>query len=233
MAENKKSFILYADQMEHFEDLTNEEAGQLIKHIFRYVNDTNPEAPDRLTQIAFNPIKQQLKRDLVSYETKKDERSKSGILGNLKKHNLDLYDEVIGNKISLEQAQETAKDRKAPHSGKSTANTAVNVNDNVNDNDIKVNNNLTVDWVALLKFFNDVTGRSFKVVSARAKKQIKDRLKEGYSKEDLVTAINNCFNDKYHQDNRHFLTLEFISRSDKMEKFATDCLKPKLKQDRL
>jgi uncharacterized phage protein (TIGR02220 family) len=94
-------------------------------------------------------------------------------------------------------------------------------------------NNLSVDWVALLKFFNDVTGRSFKVVSAKAKKQIKDRLKEGYSKEDLVTAINNCFNDKYHQDNRHFLTLEFISRSDKMEKFATDCLKPKLKQDRL
>jgi uncharacterized phage protein (TIGR02220 family) len=96
-----------------------------------------------------------------------------------------------------------------------------------------VNNNLSVDWVALLKFFNDVTGRSFKVVSAKAKKQIKDRLKEGYSKEDLVTAINNCFKDKYHQDNRHFLTLEFISRSDKMEKFATDCLKPKLKQDRL
>jgi uncharacterized phage protein (TIGR02220 family) len=96
-----------------------------------------------------------------------------------------------------------------------------------------INNNLTVDWVALLKFFNDVTGRSFKVVSARSKKQIKDRLKEGYSKEDLVTAINNCFNDKYHQDNRHYLTLEFISRSDKMEKFATDCLKPKLKQDRL
>jgi uncharacterized phage protein (TIGR02220 family) len=227
MAENKKSFILYADQMEHFEELTNEEAGLLIKHIFRYVNDTQPEAPDRLTQIAFNPIKQQLKRDLVSYETKKDERSKSGILGNLKKHNLDLYDEVIGNKISLEQAQDTAKGRKAPHSGKYTANTAVNVNDNVNVNDIKVNNNLSVDYVALLKFFNDVTSRNFRVVSGRAKNQIKDRIKEGYTKQDFANAIQNCFNDEYHQKHRHYLTLEFISRSDKMEKYATDALKPK------
>jgi uncharacterized phage protein (TIGR02220 family) len=233
MAENKKSFILYADQMDHFEDLTNEEAGQLIKHIFRYVNDTNPEAPDRLTQIAFNPIKQQLKRDLVSYETKKDERSKSGILGNLKKHNLDLYDEVIGNKISLEQAQDTAKDRKAPHSGKSTANTAVNVNDNVNVNDIKVNNNLSVDWDELLNFINKITGKKFRVVPDKTKAQIKLRLKEGYTKQDFANAIQNCFLDKYHQENRRFLTLEFISRSDKMEKFATDCLKPKLKQDRL
>lgn len=85
-----------------------------------------------------------------------------------------------------------------------------------------VNNNLSVDWVALLKFFNDVTGRNFKVVTTKAKKQIKDRLKEGYVKADIINAVNNCFLDKYHQENPHFLTLEFISRSDKMEKYATD-----------
>ena len=90
-----------------------------------------------------------------------------------------------------------------------------------------INNNLSVDWVALLKFFNDVTGRNFKVVTPKAKKQIKDRLKEGYIKSDIINAINNCFYDKYHQENPHFLTLEFISRSDKMEKYATDALKTK------
>jgi uncharacterized phage protein (TIGR02220 family) len=86
----------------------------------------------------------------------------------------------------------------------------------------KINNNLSVDWVALLKFFNDVTGRNFKVVTHKAKKQIKDRLKEGYIKSDIINAVNNCFLDKYHQENPHFLTLEFISRSDKMEKYATN-----------
>ena len=233
MAENKKSFVMYADQMEHFEELTDEEAGQLIKHIFRYVNDTNPEAPDRLTQIAFNPIKQQLKRDLVAYKTTKEERSKAGILGNLKKHNMDLYNEVIANKMTPEQAKKTAKDRKAPLSGKFTANTAVNVNDNVNVNDIKVKNNLSVDWEALLIQFNLLTGKKTKVISDKAKRQIKSRLKDGYSKQDFWNAIQNCFNDKYHKENPHFLTLEFISRQDKMEKYAVDVVKPQKKEDRL
>ena len=133
MAKDKKSFILYADQLEHFEDLTDEEAGQLIKHVFRYVNDKNPEAPNRIIQVAFNPVKQQLKRDLVNYECTKDERSRAGILGNLKKYNLDLFDLVNANKISLDQAQNIAKTRKSSQSEKVVAKVAVNVNDNVND----------------------------------------------------------------------------------------------------
>ena len=81
MAENKKSFILYADQKSLFNDLTNEEAGELIKHIFSYVNDENPTLNNRLLQIAFSPIKQQLKRDLVKYEVIKTKRSDAGKKG--------------------------------------------------------------------------------------------------------------------------------------------------------
>ena len=63
MAENKKSFILYADYINVFKELTNEEAGVLIKHLFSYVNDENPTLEDRLLKLTFEPIKQQLKRD--------------------------------------------------------------------------------------------------------------------------------------------------------------------------
>ena len=75
MAENKKGFVLYADQKLIFEDLTNEEAGLLIKHIFSYVNDENPILEDRLLDMAFKPIKLQLKRDLVKYEGVKERNS--------------------------------------------------------------------------------------------------------------------------------------------------------------
>lgn len=68
MAENKKGFVLYADQKLIFDDLTNDEAGILIKHIFSYVNDENPELNDRFINMAFKPIKLQLKRDLLKYE---------------------------------------------------------------------------------------------------------------------------------------------------------------------
>ena len=75
MAENKKGFVLYADQKLIFDDLTNEEAGTLIKHIFSYVNDENPVLTDRLIDMAFKPIKLQLKRDLVKYETVRERNS--------------------------------------------------------------------------------------------------------------------------------------------------------------
>ena len=56
MAENKKSIIVYADWIELFESLTDDEAGKLIKHFFRYVNDKNPTAPDRITELSFIPM---------------------------------------------------------------------------------------------------------------------------------------------------------------------------------
>ena len=60
MAENKKSIIIYADWIDKFEELTDDEAGKLIKHFFRYVNDMNPEAPDRTTKLMFIDIKNAL-----------------------------------------------------------------------------------------------------------------------------------------------------------------------------
>lgn len=78
MAEDKKAFLLYADLIHTFEELEDDEAGKLIKHMLRYVNDRNPVAPDRLTKIAFEPIKHQLKRDLIKYEAKKKQWSEAG-----------------------------------------------------------------------------------------------------------------------------------------------------------
>ena len=78
MAKDKKSFILYSDQKELFEQLPDDKAGQLIKHIFRYVNDENPISEDLLINIAFTPIKTHLKRDLKKFEETKSKRSESG-----------------------------------------------------------------------------------------------------------------------------------------------------------
>jgi len=68
MAENKKSFVLYCDLIHTVEQLTNEQAGDLFKHILRYVNDQEPQTDNVITRIAFEPVKQSLKRDLQKYE---------------------------------------------------------------------------------------------------------------------------------------------------------------------
>ena len=67
MAKDKKSVLIYVDWIATFNKLEDDEAGRLIKHFFSYVNDLNPTS-DRLTEILFEPIKQQLKRDLKAYE---------------------------------------------------------------------------------------------------------------------------------------------------------------------
>ena len=124
MAENKKSFILYADQIHTAEELTDEEAGRLYKHLLRYVNDMNPDPPDRITKIAFEPIKQQLKRDLKKYETIKEKRTLAG-------------------KASAESRQQNQHVLTCVESVQQTStNPTVNVNDNVN---VNVNDNVILN----------------------------------------------------------------------------------------
>jgi hypothetical protein len=81
MAEEKKGFLLYCDILYTVEKLTDEQAGKLFKHILKYVNDFNPECEDLITEIAFEPIKQSLKRDLVKWDERKQRLSEAGKVG--------------------------------------------------------------------------------------------------------------------------------------------------------
>ena len=78
-----------------------------------------------------------------------------------------------------------------------------------------------IDFDLLINFYNNTFGRKTRTVSTKAKKQISARLKEGYTKMDLRTALINAKNDSYHIDtNFKYISLEFISRSEKFERFS-------------
>lgn len=87
MAENKKSVLLYCDIIHTVKELTDEEAGKLFKHYLEYINDLNPTAPDKLTQVVFEPIKQNLKRDLIKWQNQLNQRSDAGKKGMEKRWN--------------------------------------------------------------------------------------------------------------------------------------------------
>jgi hypothetical protein len=168
MAENKKGVIVYADWIDKFEGLTDEEAGKLIKHFFRYVNDLNPEAPDRITKLLFIDIKNTLKRDLKKYENKKEERSNAGKLGNLKKYNEDLYDLVISKKITLKIALEQAEYRKTSHSdtkdtlanktlAKLAVSDSVSVSDSVNKYNTTKQTEAEVDFLQIGTWIKEIS----------------------------------------------------------------------------
>lgn len=180
MAEEKKSFILYVDLIHTIEKLPNEDAGELFKHILRYVNDKNPTTENILVDVTFEPIKQQLKRDLKAWEGSKEEKSIAGIKGNLKRWNSDLYEQVVSGKITLEEAQSIAEHRRTSQPDKvpsqSVAKIAVNDNVNVNVNDNK-----------------DIY-MSFKHLKITKAECIK--LNENYTKEQIDTVLESIQNYK-------------------------------------
>lgn len=78
MAEGKKSFIAYASWKGIFDELPDLEAGALIKHIFAYVNDENPQTDSILIKAVFANIKTTLKTDLKKWEAQIKQRSEAG-----------------------------------------------------------------------------------------------------------------------------------------------------------
>jgi hypothetical protein len=85
MAENKKAFILYTDLVHVVEKLVFKDrenntnfSGELFYHVLQYVNDRNPIPIDFIIEMAFEPIKLQLKRDLQKYEVTRGKRSEAG-----------------------------------------------------------------------------------------------------------------------------------------------------------
>jgi|5B_taG_2_1085324.scaffolds.fasta_scaffold13831_2 hypothetical protein len=92
MAENKKSFLLYCDLIHTVQKLNDDQAGKLFKHVLEYVNDLNPETDDILLQVCFEPIKQNLKRDLKTYEKMCKKKSEAGKKGMAKRWGKDNKD---------------------------------------------------------------------------------------------------------------------------------------------
>lgn len=126
MAEGKKGFLLYADWINIFDQLSDNEAGKLAKYIFDFVNDRNPQIKERMLKILFEPIKAQLKRDLKEWEAKRSKHKEAGKLG--------------GIKSGLSRRNRS----KRSNASKNEANEAVTVTDtvNVNDNVIDINNKI-------------------------------------------------------------------------------------------
>jgi uncharacterized phage protein (TIGR02220 family) len=209
MAENKKSILVYADWIDKFEELEDDEAGRLIKHFFRYVNDLNPEYPDRTTKLMFIDIKNALKRDLVKWEDKSPQRIEKARAAGLAsaearklKKQLDLTNELD---VQLNLTKSTVS--------VSVSDSVTNIKSIYNPSDAR-----SIDPIKFITFFNSIRNTKYQA-TAKVKQCLKARCKE-YSKEDIIVAIKNAHLDDYHKStNFKYLTPEFILRTDKIEKF--------------
>ena len=87
----KDSFILYLDQQEIFEMLTDEQAGQLIKNIFLYERTGQMPKMDKMLTLAFVPIMQILDKNRRKYDDK-CKKNKENIEKRWNKKNTVVYE---------------------------------------------------------------------------------------------------------------------------------------------
>ena len=205
MADNKKSFVLYCDIIKTVDILPNETAGELFKHLLSYVNDEEPQTDNMLVKLAFEPIKQQLKRDLEKWEEIKVKRSEAGKKSAAKRNKNQQNQQVLTSVESVEQTPTNP-----------TVNDNVNVTVNVNVNDIEYIYSL---YPSKCPVQNRSLGKT-----AKNKKQIEKHLKTK-TKEELEQIISSyiedCKNNKVYLKNFSSL-LNNLPEVEKMIYFKID-----------
>ena len=128
----KDSFILYTEQKEIINKLSDEQAGKLLKAIYEYTSNGEIPDLDLTLDIVFTQIRQTLDRNTNKWNQIKQRRSEAGKLGaKTKKQN-----------EAKEANANFVKDEKANQAVNVNDNVNVNVNDNVNDTAVVVNNKL-------------------------------------------------------------------------------------------
>lgn len=179
MAVGKNSFILYLQQRSVFDGLEDAEAGKLIKTIFSYVCDENPQ-PTGMTKYAFEIIKPVLKADLKKYEEKKEKYAE-----NIRKR---------WNKEEKENIQSNTMEYNGIPSDSVYVNDNVNVNVNVNDNVLSKDNELNnrdINISCAKEEKNESIFESFWKVYPRkiGKEKCRNWFKSHKPKEDLVQKM--------------------------------------------
>ena len=134
----KKSFILHLDSLDVFDDLNNQEAGEMIKTIIKYqrlkhdgMSFDLSEIDNTLIRVAFKPFKAQFDRDYEKYLSIVERNKLNGKSGGRPKKT-----ETQNNPVGFSETQNNPngffKNPKKPD----------NDNDNIKDNDNKKENNI-------------------------------------------------------------------------------------------
>lgn len=183
MAKDKKSFLLYADLINVVEKLPSDKAGELFKHVLRYVNDLNPITDDILVEIAFEPIKQALKRDLAKYESIVERNRVNGQKGGRK-------DESKITQMNPKEPTGLFGNPKEPTGTQKNPNVTDNDNDSDNDNDNGIDNGIGIENNITLNKINEIK-ISVEPVSKKDDIIIQER------KNDLKKILSKYFDEKY------------------------------------
>lgn len=194
--------------------MTNEQVGKYIKLLcMQHQNGHLPE--EDMIDICEG------KEPKIWRKFKKDE---NGLY-----YNERLEQEAIKRK---EYSESRRRNRKSTHDKDMKTYDTHMENENVNENIIKKKRGCggkkeKSEFNEFIQLFNSITRRNFHG-DKKARSQFNARIKDGCKLDDFKKAIKNCYNDPFHKENPNYLTPEFITRADKLEKYM-NYIKPEQK----
>ena len=104
-------FCLYLDMVETFEDLTDEEAGLVIKSLLAYCNGQEVPQLSGGAKIVFGLLRRQFERDSESYESKRLKLSENGRKGGRPKANETKENQKLFSESKKSQEEEKEEDK--------------------------------------------------------------------------------------------------------------------------
>lgn len=144
----KDSFILYTEQKEVIDKLSDEQAGKLIKAIYEYVETGQMPKLDALLEIVIIPFKQNIDRNANKYEETKKKRSEAGKIG-----------AEVKKQMKAKQANANfAKSKQANQADNVNDNDNVNVNENDNNNNDVVSDSCVDGLQEVIDFYSNNIG---------------------------------------------------------------------------
>lgn len=79
-----------------------------------------------------------------------------------------------------------------------------------------------IDFEKLLSFYNEMFDRRCRVIPNAVKQKFNARMRDGYTKDNIIHAMVNAKKEKNHKESGYkWLTLEFFSRHDKLDIYGT------------
>ncbi|MEG1805924.1 MAG: DUF6291 domain-containing protein [Clostridia bacterium] len=137
----KNSFILYYDYATHFELLSDEELGKLLRAIMRYEKDGSESEIGGMVKMAFSFIKKQLDDDKRKYEEKCDINKANALKGGRPK--LQAVAESESNRTDKNESENNRTDNEnnrtvIAETERLKTKPKKPDNDNDNDNDITI-----------------------------------------------------------------------------------------------
>lgn len=170
----KDNFLLKKSQREVFDTLIDEDAGKLIKAIYRYVNNGNDELEGYLKAI-FIPIKNEIDKNEEKYK-KICERNRSNGLN--------------GGRPKNEEKQET-ENNPVGYFGKNTHISYINNHlEDKKDNRGMGEEEKKETLKKIIDYLNQKLETNFKSTTKTTKEKINARLNEGYILDDFIVVID-------------------------------------------